>query len=232
MFNSRLFSHIGPESPVCKLYHEYNAFIKVSAFILYYLFGTTVYCSVEDWSVFDSVYFLTVSATSVGYGDHSKASQSVRLFTAIYDIIGVTMVMTLSNEFANAVLLSFQDEVINLVHKWRGLQALSPQEVRKSRIYLSSATIIMTVVIGTTFYSSNEDWTVIDGFYWTIQTMTTIGYGICNTKSIMASSDNFNLFFFFNLRRFGCEVSIDSGFCNIFHIFQRGNICSDIQQYY
>ena len=37
-------------------------------------------------------------------------------------------------------------------------------------------------MVGTIFFSSNEPWSVAEAFYWTITTMTTIGYGDLNIE--------------------------------------------------
>jgi hypothetical protein len=55
--------------------------------------------------------------------------------------------------------------------------------------------IFILVVIGTIFYSLNENWTSAMAFYWTIQTMTTVGYGDLDIKH--ESTRQFSIVFIF-----------------------------------
>ena len=57
----------------------------------YYAFGTLAYRILEKWSVLDSFYFLTVTATTVGYGDIAPVSRAGRLFTSVYSLVGITI---------------------------------------------------------------------------------------------------------------------------------------------
>ena len=188
-----------PESRALQFYLKHNAKIKIFAFVLYYGVGIIFYSMFENYSIFHSVYFITVSCSSVGYGDHDATTENAKLFTAFYIIVGVTMVWALSLEFAQTVLLSFQDGLIHRFNSLRGAPILSSSELRKIRIYYSFFTLFVIMgmgasifiadyprqyaahrnFLGTAFYAGNEGWSFIDSFYWTVQTMTTVGYGAC-----------------------------------------------------
>ena len=60
---------------------------------IFYLVGCSVYNYLEGWSPLDTVYFLTVTSTTVGYGDLSPASSLGKLFTCIYALIGITVIL-------------------------------------------------------------------------------------------------------------------------------------------
>ena len=83
-------------------------------------------------------------------------------------------------EFAKVVLVSAQDEMIERYYliRFELLPNRIPQKsFRIGRAILSVIAILFCLLIGTLFYTANEGWTYIDGFYWTAQTITTVGYG-------------------------------------------------------
>ena len=61
--------------------------------VLFYVMGCLVYNHLEGWSPLDTVYFLTVTSTTVGYGDICPESNLGKLFTCVYALIGITVVL-------------------------------------------------------------------------------------------------------------------------------------------
>jgi hypothetical protein len=51
--------------------------------------GTTVYSLLEDWSLFDSLYFSVVTLATIGYGDLAPTTKGSKLFTICYIFVGV-----------------------------------------------------------------------------------------------------------------------------------------------
>ena len=51
--------------------------------------GTLFYRAVEDFSWVDSLYFTVVTLTTVGYGDLSPATTLGKVFTVVYLLVGV-----------------------------------------------------------------------------------------------------------------------------------------------
>lgn len=51
--------------------------------------GTVFYHVVEDWKLIDSLYFSTVTLTTIGYGDFVPKTDAGKLFTVFYVLIGV-----------------------------------------------------------------------------------------------------------------------------------------------
>ena len=37
--------------------------------------------------------------------------------------------------------------------------------------------VVMLLLVGTLFYSLNQDWSLVDAFYFSVTTLTTVGYG-------------------------------------------------------
>jgi voltage-gated potassium channel len=59
------------------------------------LIGVLVYHWLEGWSYLDALYFCVVSLATVGYGDLTPTTPSARLFTIIYLINGIGILLAL-----------------------------------------------------------------------------------------------------------------------------------------
>ena len=68
-----------------------NEWVTTHGFVLatYYAFGGLAYDELEGWSLLDTTYFLTVTVTTVGYGDMCPETDAGKLFTVVYALIGV-----------------------------------------------------------------------------------------------------------------------------------------------
>jgi hypothetical protein len=62
--------------------------------VFYYWVGSTAYTwwLEPDWTTTDSLYFLTVTMTTVGYGDLTPTSRASRCFTTLWVLYGVCVV--------------------------------------------------------------------------------------------------------------------------------------------
>lgn len=59
------------------------------------LVGAAVFHWLEGWSWLDSVYFVVITLTTIGYGDLSPTTPVTKLFTIFYGINGVIMLLVL-----------------------------------------------------------------------------------------------------------------------------------------
>ena len=59
----------------------------------YYALGCYAYALLEDWAVSDSVYFMTVTLTTVGFGDIAPRSAAGRALTAVLTPIGIALLL-------------------------------------------------------------------------------------------------------------------------------------------
>jgi voltage-gated potassium channel len=56
--------------------------------------GTTFYAIVEGWSVVDAVYFCAMSLATVGYGDVVPETAAGKLFTVVYVLVGIGILVS------------------------------------------------------------------------------------------------------------------------------------------
>lgn len=54
--------------------------------------GGFVYDELEGWNILDTTYFLTVTVTTVGYGDMVPETDAGKIFTVIYGLFGLVFV--------------------------------------------------------------------------------------------------------------------------------------------
>ena len=72
--------------------------------LAYHAVGILVYGHLENWGPLDTSYFLTVTATTVGYGDLTPQSDAGKAFTVVYALLGVFLVFdVLTSLFADVV---------------------------------------------------------------------------------------------------------------------------------
>lgn len=57
------------------------------------LIGTIVYSRLEGWGFIDSVYFSTMTLTTIGYGDLHPTREITKVFTVFFALTGVAMML-------------------------------------------------------------------------------------------------------------------------------------------
>nr|AIF06761.1 Kef-type K+ transport systems, predicted NAD-binding component [uncultured marine group II/III euryarchaeote KM3_195_B08] len=68
-----------------------NIFLSISLIILLYAVGFAVYSHLEGWSFIDSIYFQTMTFTTIGYGDIVPVTDEGKLFTVLISWIGISI---------------------------------------------------------------------------------------------------------------------------------------------
>ena len=64
------------------------------------LTGTIFYWRFEDWTFIQSLYFSVVTLTTVGYGDLTPTTDEARIFTIIYILTGLGVLVALLSSVA------------------------------------------------------------------------------------------------------------------------------------
>jgi hypothetical protein len=56
--------------------------------------GTVFYRAVEDWGWVDSLYFTVITLTTVGYGDLNPTTPGSKIFTVVFILIGIGLLVS------------------------------------------------------------------------------------------------------------------------------------------
>lgn len=164
---------------------------EIALFLLFgYAFGgVAFYSTFTDWNLLDSVYFTFVTLSSVGYGDLVPGSREVKLFTCAYIIVGVGILATALGEAVSGLLVS-DDEETTPLDRVAGLLLTvetDPQEdvdiaffklTPALRQVLRAATsVLLLLCLGTYTFCALEGGDWVDGLFYSVVTVTTVGYG-------------------------------------------------------
>ncbi|KAH8059630.1 potassium channel [Aureococcus anophagefferens] len=69
----------------------------------YYVVGILVLHRFEGWSTVDSIYFLSVTVTTIGYGDISPTTNAGQLASCALILAGIVFVLTTLSKYASAL---------------------------------------------------------------------------------------------------------------------------------
>ena len=86
--------------------------IAISALIL---IGTVIFSILENWSLVDSFYFVSMTATTVGYGDFAPTHTLSKLITVFYSLAIVPFVL-----YAFTVIAKYEVERVS--HEVHGIE--------------------------------------------------------------------------------------------------------------
>lgn len=78
---------------------EYRDLLYTTIVIL--IIGTVCYHFIEGWSIIDSLYFSVVTLTTIGFGDFAPQTDFGKIFTIIYIILGIGIILQFINTVQN-----------------------------------------------------------------------------------------------------------------------------------
>ncbi|GBG24945.1 Two-pore potassium channel 3 [Hondaea fermentalgiana] len=144
-----------------------SIWITLAALFLHVILALLIGQLLEDWSALESAYFGVVTLTTVGYGDFAPKTPGGRFFTSFYILYGVGVLgWTISTL------------TVAIAHRLEKLRKRSRQST--SRIpYVAKLGfgVGFVFLFGITYFCAVEGMTFIDSFYFTVVTLTTVGYG-------------------------------------------------------
>ena len=184
--------------------------IRFTMLIIYYLIGGAFYNHYEGWTTVQSIYFITASISTVGYGQLHPTTDNSRVWTVFYIVPGVFLFMAAVKHFAGKHLYNLHSYIVEMITP----QLIATKTTRCERnCAFSIFMIILIDIIGTIGYCASEGWSVATGWYWATMTFFTVGYG-----DLMITSDStrsFGIFFLY----FSCFVYV-VGIRNFFDLYQ------------
>jgi hypothetical protein len=74
--------------------------------IITLLTGALFYVKVEGWTLLDAVYFCFVTLTTIGYGDLAPTKPISKIFTILYIIVGIGILLGFIDMVARSALAS------------------------------------------------------------------------------------------------------------------------------
>ncbi len=81
---------------------EFRALFVLATFLL--VVGTVFYNLHEGWTVLDSAFFSLITLTTVGYGDLVPTTPLSKIFTMVYLVLGISILVGFLNKIAGKMV--------------------------------------------------------------------------------------------------------------------------------
>ena len=111
-----------------------------------------------------SIYFTTVTWSTVGYGDIAEKTTGTKLLGILFIIIGLSLVAEVAGTFAHKL----NEKLDERVRKELDSQDISPMTKVLRPLFAWGALWMLTIGFGTLFFCLLEDWPLIDGLWWSV----------------------------------------------------------------
>lgn len=163
----------------------YRFILNAFYLFLYYFVSVSILCALEGWTIIDSVYFLTQTITTVGYGNITPITDGGKIFAMISIFIGIVVIFAIISEVVYVLFIE------GMKHSKKIRQNRTPLQITVKRTYESFLwlfLLVLLLLLGSTVYYVFEDMTFLDAFYFSTYTCTGVGYGdisLENTSSII-----------------------------------------------
>jgi len=82
----------------------------ITVFLILLFGGTLIYSSIEGWNYLDSLYFIVITITTIGYGDIVPQTNMGKIFTIFFSFLGIGMAFYFFTLFGKYIYKKTFDE--------------------------------------------------------------------------------------------------------------------------
>ncbi|CAN0001625.1 unnamed protein product [Pylaiella littoralis] len=145
--------------------------------VLYLVAGGIWFMVSDGWSMTETVYFMTTSLLTVGYGDVVvRNGPKNRILDVVLIVLGL-MTVTVWAACASRALHTIRSRKSDDEGPVPAFDASA--KIRKCRwmLFHRLVVIVVVLIIGVVVFMGGENAGFTEGFYWAVVTASTIGYG-------------------------------------------------------
>ena len=163
----------------------------MSLVFFFYACASYILYVAEDWNLNQSVYFISSTVSTVGYGDLHPTTNLGMVFTCLVMLFGVTLIFTTIRKYVNTVHRFVEREQRRIL-RVMGLHLTdadalpiyrySPADVHRVLNYAGKYCLAMLPLLMLLFFAFGVSkgvigLTMIQSLYFTLSSCTTVGYG-------------------------------------------------------
>ena len=144
-----------------------SAYVRVAVACLFFSFSILYYTQTESWSVLDSILFVVVSASAVGYGNIHPTNTNSQIYTIFLMIFGTFVVYSNLMAYLHSGIIRLNRFLTESV-----TSRLKRTEVLfQRRLLLTVVWVLICAVIGAVIIQTLEEISFVDALYFVVQTM-------------------------------------------------------------
>lgn len=159
--------------------------------VTFYAVGALTFVVVEHWSLTSSVYFISSTVSTVGYGDLAPQTALGQLFCCVVILVGVTLVFTRIRKYIDTVhdfVTKYEEKLFDLVGfgvinvDRLPIYRYSPEDVHgmlhyPRRYCMALMPVLLLLLLAFVYAKVFMGLSVVKAIYFTVVTCTTVGYG-------------------------------------------------------
>ncbi|KAK1356742.1 Two-pore potassium channel 5 [Heracleum sosnowskyi] len=154
--------------------------------VLIYAFNRDHFSGIETNPFIDAIYFCIVTMCTIGYGDIAPSSAAAKIFACLFVLVGFGFIDILLSGVVNYVL-DLQENMILTGIEENSVEGFSVKnyiyDKAKGRmrirlkVGLAIGVVFCCIGFGSVVLYYMEELSVIDSFYLSVMSVTTVGYG-------------------------------------------------------
>ena len=126
------------------------------------------------WTFGNSLYFVLVLITTIGYGHLYPETWQGQVFCIFFSLVGIPVTALMLKSVGEFIAKAI---TISLSAFERRVLTREPENLERKCFIASIVLMIFMLLGGAVFAKSSEDWTMMEGIYFTFVTLSTIGFG-------------------------------------------------------
>jgi len=113
-----------------------NLVITILLILVLYAVSVFFYNKFEGWQYLDAIYFITMTITTIGYGDLVPHTAEGKIFTIFLAFVGISLAFLLISSIASYRQRTIDKHVVQRLNILKGISSLT--EVKKGSKKLKS----------------------------------------------------------------------------------------------